>query len=474
MIRGGRRHAWVMVMLALAWATAAAAAQSSTPPAPDPSFDFSGYRIPAQNWRSWFVNGTGSGTSDEERSGDFNTRHRTAQGNFQAMFDSGHDSDPLYYDCSVRLFGHGMADFVNSRVDTLSQQGDQRHLDEQWQLNGSVRSYPGEISIGIAASVFLVGEYSQDWLHQEAATNGQPTSFYDHALKSYDYLLQGRVGPVVGRVRDAGSVYQAWLFERRLVRDGTLIRPLTAEARARLADLFSVQYGYGIAHQFPNKAFWSEVEKLVHEDGALPDSAMNAYGLMHALDPMVGGATYDARQIGWLLNPFLAGTHRHTVLRGSSPNPSRTTLSLDDVLAGMAAEYHHPIGIGWQVDLSGQIAADVKGIHRSQVCVADASVRYRFAERWLLRLSAEDQRLITHENNWIDFWSVTAQAGAEYQLEDHWRLSLALQQDQRHQSDLASYSTRVMSAVFGVTWSWGRFDAPGLIAPVRPLAVGPP
>jgi len=298
-----------------------------------------------------------------------------------------------------------------------------------------------------------------------------PIFVLEQSIRMYDYDAAGVVGAGFGRVRDAGNVYRAWLFERRLVRDGTLIRPLSPEARARLADLFSVQYGFGMAHQYPDKAFWSEVEKLVREDGALPDSGMAAYGLMHALDPMVGGATYDVRDIGWFAGPSLSGSHAHSVNDESVNGASaRTERSADQVMAGATGEYHRPIGIGWQIDLNGSAYADVKGFRWGETSFASARLQYRFAERWLAWLQGQHQRNLTREEDPVDAWFVRAETGAAYQLEDHWRLSLTLSQ---YQFRYPHYN-RQLTGSFGVTWSWGRFDAPGLVAPVRPLPVGPP
>jgi hypothetical protein len=470
MLRGGRGIGVLMSALVLAGIPATAAAQS-----PDPGFDFSGYRIPAQNWRSWFVNGAASGFSNTTSDFLASARFRTATGGVTTGLETGHDSDPLFYDARVNLNATGAGTFLNSSANDGAdgRSFSDHNWSQRWVVDGSLRAYPWEPPIGFTASALASGSYAQDWQHQDLTSNGVsfPT---EQSSRVYEYQVLGQVGAGVGRVRDAGNVYRAWLFERRLVRDGTLLRPLSPGARARLADLFTTEGGYAFAHQFPDKAFWSEVEKLLHEDGVLPDSGMAAYGLMHAMDPMVGGATYDARRIGWFVGPTLQGTHLHQLndqsLNGFS---NRLEASSDQVLAGVTGEYHRPIGIGWQIDLFANAWADVKGVRRGEMVLTGASVRYRFAERWLATLFGNTQRVLAREENPEDFWFVTVQSGVEYQLEDHWRLSLALRQDQYHQQ-ANDYYYRQQMASLGVTWSWGRFDAPGLIAPVRPLPVGPP
>ncbi|MFI5371912.1 MAG: hypothetical protein ACHQ52_10170 [Candidatus Eisenbacteria bacterium] len=472
MRKGGSVAAFVLSAVVVAWAqTAAAQTDTKT----DPGFEFSGYRIPSQNWRSWFVNGAGSGYSQDHTDVFSNSRIRSSQGALTTGFESGHDSDPLYYDWRADLGVHGSVAYGRSTTDTLGQRSGQQDMVEMWRLAGSLRSYPWQPPVGLTASAQVSGNYGQDWQYFETLTNGVPTFDSDMSTRSYDYAVAGSGGAGLGRVRDAGNVYRAWLFERRLVRDGTLTRPLSSEARARLADLFSVEAGYGYAHQFPDKAFWSEVEKLLHEDGALPDSGMAAYGLMHALDAMVGGATYDVRRIGWFAGPFVQGTHQHTVNDLSQNGASYHMDSWNDqVLAGFSAEYHHPVGIGWQLDLSASASADVKGVDRTQLAAAAASAQYRFAERWLAWVRATDQRYLTQEGTPNDVWYVSVDTGAQYQLEDHWRLSLGLNQTQFHRRQPTEFYDRRLTGSLGIAWSWGRFDAPGLIAPVRPLAVGPP
>jgi hypothetical protein len=472
MIRGARCLALFASVIALAWAPSAMAADTSS--TADPGFDFSGYRIPPQNWRSWFINGVGEGFSANFDGPGSTSEARSANGSLTTALQSGYDSDPLYYDWVVKLGALGRGDFGNS-TNSFETRSDSHHQWGQfWDLSTSVRAYPWQTPVGFTAAAGGSGNYVQDWQRHDDEVIPLPSVHTEQSNRLYDYSAFGSIGAGVGRVRDAGNVYRAWLFERRLVRDGTLLRPLSPGARARLADLFTTEGGYRFAHQFPDKAFWSEVEKLLHKDGALPDSGMAAYGLMHAMDPMVGGASYDVRNIGWFIGPFLSGTHRHTINDGSlNGASSRLETSSDQVTAGGSAEYHRPIGIAWQIDLAASASADVKGLKRGDLFLSNASVRYRFAERWLATVQTFTERVLAHADHPGDFWLVTVQGGAEYQLEDHWRLSLALRRDQEHQND-PSASNRQLAGTLGVTWSWGRFDAPGLIAPVRPLPVGPP
>jgi hypothetical protein len=472
MMLGGRGLALVASVIALAWAASATAAESGS--SADPGFDFSGYRIPAQNWRSWFVNGTGAGYSSSVDGPGSSNQLRTATGSLTTALQSGYDSDPLYYDWALRLGGSGRGDFTKSTSSLENSNASHHQWAQFWDVSGSVRAYPWETPVGFTAGARGTGNYTQDWQRQDDEVIPLPNVHTERSNRVYDYTASGSIGVGVGRVRDAGNLYRAWLFERRLVRDGTLLRPLSPSARARLADLFTTESGYGFAHQFPDKAFWSEVEKLLHEDGVLPDSGMAAYGLMHAMDPMVGGATYDARNIGWFIGPSLSGTHKHIIndasLNGAS---SRAEASSDLITAGGSVEYHRPIGIAWQLDLFASASADVKGLKRGDVFLSGASVRYRFAESWLAWLQGNSERILARVDHPGDFWFVSIQSGAEYQLEDHWRLTLALRRDQEHQNDPAA-GYRTLTGTLGVTWSWGRFDAPGLIAPVRPLPIGPP
>src|SRR5215831_5660257 len=106
---GGCCLALVVGAIAMVLARVSAA---DTPP--DPGFDFSGYRIPAQSWRSWFVNGAGAGYSTS-LDAPTNTAHlRNANGSLLVDLDSGHDSDPLYYDWGFSLGATGEGDFNKS------------------------------------------------------------------------------------------------------------------------------------------------------------------------------------------------------------------------------------------------------------------------------------------------------------------------------------------------------------------------
>lgn len=471
----------------------------------DLPIDFTGYRIPAQNWRSWFANATGSTQASDQSVGFTTYRNRGGAGNVTAGADFGYDSDPLRHDWGFRIGSTGDAQSAQSNQNMYSptsytlveDRSDRRDLNETWLLDGSIRSYPWDKPIGIQGAIAASGNYGQSWRHvgQSLDTRGagshvQTWTANDGSSRDYRYLVTGELGAGLGRVRDASMVYRVWVFERRLLRDGTLSRPLTPAARSRLAELFSVQWGYSIPHQFPDKAFWAEVEQLLRADGALTDDRMSAYGMFHVLDPLVAsGAAYDTREVGWFAGPFLQGIHEHVIqtqdMSFSSTSIFDDTLtttvattgsnhddvSNDRMFAGLEGEYHRPIGAGWQIDAFVRTSADVKGLDRYQATSTEAKLRYRFAERWVASFGGLQQRVLAHGDSPIDMWRIGVVGGLEYQLEDHWRLSLSMTDTQV--SDGSSFA-RLLAAVLGVSWSWGRFDAPGLIAPVRPLPAGLP
>src|SRR5207249_4094517 len=69
-----------------------------------------------------------------------------------------------------------------------------------------------------------------------------------------------------GRVRDVTGVFDAQVVAQRLAATGRLLHPVSHGALEKLAQLFSVGSGFGVAHDRPTRYFWREVERILRED----------------------------------------------------------------------------------------------------------------------------------------------------------------------------------------------------------------
>lgn len=472
----------------------------------EPPADFAGFRIPSQQWWRWTA---ASGTSASTRSGSndvFNSRSRGASGSVDLSLQKGRDSDRLQHIWSGGISVTGQTQFDHSVNFGMSSGGGGavdreesgfRALGESFLFSDAFRWYPGDAAIGIATRARLGRSQSQHWEHHGAALEftdslGANLDIESSDLRSHGYSddIDASVGLVAGHVRDATTVYEAWLMERRWLADGTLIRPLSPAARQQLVALFVARQGYRFAHDRPDKAFWGDVETLLRNDGVLAESHVAAYGLYHANDPLVGSsAPFDTRQIGWSVGPFVSVAQRHAVtleddffsesFASDSTQTStsghsfrRSRYSPDRVQVGADAEFHHPFGVRWQLDLSGSASGDAKGLRYSSSVGTGLTLRYRLGERWLANASFSQGRSVSRVD---DYSTYTSSLRMLYFLEDHWSLSSTLNAGQSKERYSEFRSVRHDSGIqLGVQYGSGAFDAPGLIAPVRPLPVGAP
>src|SRR5262249_5648251 len=136
-----------------------------------------------------------------------------------------------------------------------------------------------------------------------------------HTSNQYMYGANADVSIGWGRVRDATPVFSALLLEERLQRDHMLARTLSVDARNKLAALIAIEGDFAEVHDEPDKAFWSEVERIVREDGALTDGRFDAHAANHVREDLHVGRMSFYRQTGWFARLVVSGRHQDVVVR---------------------------------------------------------------------------------------------------------------------------------------------------------------
>ena len=468
--------------------------------------DFSGYRIPTQDWFGWRARLQGSLNSNVLNITARQSSWQQGAGDAAVGVHGGHDSETWQRDWNADVGGFGTG--VSQRLDEESaglagtehmwEARDDQRVSGQWHVAGGMRFYPAGRVFGTTTRADGLGSHGRTWSHLASNTEGTSAgvplgseTIHDVNTRLNGYVATFDLEEGAGRVRDATGVYEAWILERRLRADGVLARPLSPPARSRLAQLFSVQYGYGRVHDRPDKAFWDEVEKLARDDGGLTEAGFTAYSALHAVDPLLAPSSGDARRlIGLYAGPVLRGSYRHDLGSADYSTTRRSfvadTIAFEDqfdtsseldrevgrVTGGVAAEWHRPLGVRWQIDADGLALAEVRGIDRYSLVQSSASVVYRLGERWIADGRIDQAREVANDGFPTDRWSVVASAALRYYLEDHWSIGLGLggQQYRNHLDGNGQSSYyRQQQLTAGITYGAERFDAPGLIAPVRPL-----
>ena len=114
-----------------------------------------------------------------------------------------------------------------------------------------------------------------------------------HAVASGLFRVRDQTGTVeaglgIGHPRDVTGVYGAQVIASRLAAMGLLAHPLSAAASGRLARLLTVAGDFAAAHERPARYFWREVERVLREDGALAEGALDAYSTLRLVEPAFG------------------------------------------------------------------------------------------------------------------------------------------------------------------------------------------
>jgi hypothetical protein len=366
-------------------------------------------------------------------------------------------------------YGAGSRDFDESQRN--------RNAAERLHLAVGLRHYPWEAPIGWSLDAAGYAYPGQSWNHSRSSEVDRDstgmrtvTMVSSEVGRSYTRSVQVTAAIGAGRVRDATAVYETRAMEARLLRAGTLRRPLSREARARLAALLYAQSDYGAAHDRPDKFFWRDVEAILRDDGALAHDALDGYGTLRAeeqLEPLVsaGGSllgnrsTYGStRMQGAFVGIGLTGTHHrsrdqrhHTQSVSVTGGPTYTSDytifefldTQSELAAGPQAEWHRPLGLDWQVDAVAAASIPINHDHHDPLFISAATVRYLVADRWLARgatqLMAKRFRNADYDGSpgYSFAFGAIEEVELDYGIEDHVTIGLLAQGQQNH--DLLPY-----------------------------------
>src|SRR5262245_22793193 len=460
--------------------------------AQDPYTDF---RVPEARSFTWVVNGNARWSGSYSAFPGSNIDSRNAQGNLLSVAHGHAESEALVSD----HFLEARANWTQTRATqryanpsalwTYDAASDQQ--DFHGTAGGSTTRYLGASRWGIDAALFAFYDYTR-------AGNGSGTAFAagtsesrgraDSEVHDYRGVLDASFGPGFGRVRDVTGVFDMQVLEERLEATGRLLHPLSPAARQRLAELFSVAGDFNAAHDRPDRYLWRDVERLLREDGALPDSTFDAWSLMRALEPATLSVAVT-RLAGWRLS----GAYELTLARGhvdedqqfsnadftngvqtsgfTNRASDRESIDEDHGFGRLDVSWHRPFGMHWQADFAS--TGRYGDGHRRRVLVSSAlGFTNVLADRWVLAATATHQAasLVQEGVRLSPEWSVHGIGQLSYFFEDSWSVAATFDQSQTRPffSDgtnpiVPNGFVRETRLVLGLTYRpVGRFEAPGL------------
>jgi hypothetical protein len=466
---------------------------------------FAEFRIPEHSWRSGFVAaGFSAGRNHQDGDGVY-ARASWLSSLLQSRLAGGWDSDALQYGYGLELAGRVQTGHSRSGATALEYRTRLDDVDrsaaESWRLDGLLRSYPLQTPLALGISALATGDYGQNWrradnlLSQEFPEVRRSEARQTSADHVYQTLLHAELFAGFGRVRDASVVHDVHVLEERLIETGALTRPLSAQARSKLAALYYVAPFYAQAHERQDRYVWRDLERILREDGALHGDGLDAYSVLRARE-RTAPARRPARQRGWFIGVaggittthFIARTEWQSIYRSYlddvleyaflSENTRRSVDSYDQVLVGGEAEYHLPAGWRWQFDAWTRLTCPVRAGERGLDQSSGATASWYVSDRWAADASLQQSRsyFMPDGNGGLlmeDRWNTYAAAGIAYFLEDRTSLSLSFI-EQQERALYSAYSPRVFRrgsrVALGISYRFlGGMDAPGLIEPVRPM-----
>lgn len=453
------------------------------------------FRIPAHRWSQWAVGLAASGENSEDSGpGDQRSREGSLRGQLFSTASGGSESDPLFqsWRATMRLDGSRSHSELD-RVDPF-----QTSRDESWSrstsanLNASyvIRAYPWAFPLGFSSNLSTGLGKSHSFQSFESGRWSAPDAQQDEFTTStgrWNVSASLGIGTGLGRVRDVTPVHEAQVLEERLLATGALSRPLSRPAREKLAGLFAAGDGISFAHGRPDKYFWGELERVLSDDGALAGGSLDLYSAHKILEPRTLRGRM-VRSAGFFIGPAVSLNTRQVGRNSESRHASRfyeaDTLAFesgsrttshrvdrqDEITTRLDAEFHHPSGPRWQYDLMQTVWIGESG---SPVESSTwGRVAWIVTDRWLVTGSIDHRASWTgdgHDQS-VEDWSFRAAATLSYFLEDSWAISLSAGEGQHHTrtafdrgGDVFLGITRVIS---------GLFDAPGLVAAMRPIPGG--
>jgi hypothetical protein len=466
-------------------------------------WDFFAFRIPDHRWYAIQLAGGASASRDQYSAPGPDREFRFGSGNFtgSAVWVRDGERYQNFFSVTARTFvREEWADTwdegsIPPSTFQTRQNSERRFVNNLAEVREEIRWYPFSVPLGIATQATAgYGDVHNDSEEGSTTTSSDPVSSqrieFSSArdVRNRQLALAWSVTPLFGRVRDATAVYSGYLLEQRLIRDGILARPLSTAGRERLLSLFYVQNPYGVVHDFPDKFFWQEVERLLREEGALGEAGFDAYALLHALQP-AGPDRFVLRRAGYAVGPTLRVDYTDASLQSSQfthqvtvVDTTRTETSIQvsddrrdsntDLLAGGTAEAHVPLGPRWQLDGAVSALFDTEDPQDHQNIDGFGAFTWIVAERWQADASASYFRSYAPQ---IDYWSASARVNLSYFLEDHLRLGIGFTTGQFHNDYATGEETfsRSSGLMISLSYRFAGLDVPGLVSPVRPMQPGP-
>lgn len=460
-----------------------------------PADDFADFRIPEHRSRRGSVSLQGNFSRTT-----FNafSRARSEDGSaaVQGMVRGFLDSEPTQQSWVISTGFSGRRDWRRN-VDEGSGSRNEvesstRQTSESWLLFGEHRRYPGARPLALGATAQVSGAYAQQWLRDLQSQASPPVVDVTHRATdadNYRYDASMSLEAGVGRVRDATGIYDAYVLEERLQATGALTRPLSRAARQKIAALHYARPEYSAATERPDKFFWRDVERVLREDGALREGGLDAYDVLRVIESRFPANV--TRMRGWFAGLVAVAQHTSLISRFEAHNvyqayvggvlastsesrgSSRLETSDDQILPGLQAEGHRPLGVRTQLDGTAQLLVPVLHVDGGLQGNLAGGASWFVQERWLASVNGfYDRRYQTGDPGRpsLHYWRADYGVTLTYFLQDRVTANLRLVETQARTAGVPAYF-RVGQASLGLGYSfWRGFDAPGLTDPVRPLS----
>lgn len=444
------------------------------------SVEFADFRIPANRVLLWTgsVNGSArwQGYTDVQGHNESGGEY----GNLSTDFFYRRETDSRLRDLSVGVRGAGdRSHDASRRTETFLSLSARDAMERSVHGTVSIREiehwYPATLPVNVIGECSAYLDDGRRWASsRELVTD--TTGYYiegSDAFNQWDYAntLTGSLGVGVGRVRNATGLYEAMVFEQRLLVSGALSRPLGPEAKRQLAALFYARADYSGTMDRPASTVWGAIEEILHRDGALAGDALDARRLFETVNPFIGSRGYGSpdalprspvvRLRGWSVRALASAQTAQRIRReernrtavfisGGPPFVSRSfdraSQPADVVGGGVAAEFHRPAGLRWQLDASLRAEVSVASKRHGFAERATGSATFIVADRWLASTSLAHERIVQPGTPGFraryagDGWALENTASLAYWLNDHLNLNLSLRQAWSHyRSDPYSY-----------------------------------
>lgn len=461
--------------------------------------DFADFRIPDHRWRVGTLGASGSYSRSRASYGDVipqGTRGELFRGDASGSAMWQRDSDPVQHTLRVDADTYGARQWSRSHAErppdfSVSSFNENRTVAEVARVRASWRRYPTRVPFALGVSGALNANYGQRWIrHDGDDAYDAYRVFRSTRNEQWTYRYRGTADVFAGwgRVRNVTGIYDAYVLEERLRASGSLTQPLSAEARQRLASLFYIEPAFATAFERPDKRFWQEVERLLREDGALGPEGMSAADAYRAAEDL-GPAVRLLRRRGTFIGPVAGAEWLHVIDRlevhdrerayladtllydSSLDHSSRFDDETSQIVVGVLAEFHRPIGWRWQLDALTRVTTPLQRVSEGLDAASSIVASYIIADRWAASATAAHNRTLVKDDDGVllDEWDVTFGARVTYYIENRLRATAGISTAQRRDRRFERVWQGSDRFDIGLTYAFMRgLDAPGLFDPIRP------